>query len=564
MDANGRAEARTAASDYVVTESPLGTARKLRVLMVGAGASGLNLARHMDLHMENFELRIYEKNSDVGGTWFENRYPGCACDIPSHNYQFTWEPNPDWTQYYSEWDEILEYFRGIAQKYELYKYIKLSHKLTSASWDEASGVWNVECLDFSTGSTVHDWGHVLINGTGVLNNWKWPDVPGLHSFKGDLFHSATWDPEYQVAEKTVAVLGTGSSGIQIVATLQPLVKSLVTFIRSPTWITAGFAQSHAGPGGANFSFTEEQKSNFKEKPDAYMRYRKEIEGELNSRFRFVIADSADQKEAREYSSNEMRVKLKNEDILNYLMPKNFAVGCRRPTPGNGYLEALTKDNVRVVTKDIEKIVSKGIQLTNGEIIPVDALICATGFDLSFCPRFKLIGRDGESIDEKWKDVPEAYLSVAVPGFPNYFVFLGPNAPVGHGSVLPIIEHATKYIINMMKKIQSQNIKAVSPSAKAVDDFNQHITEFMKRTAWATPCRSWFKRGTVDGRIVALHPGSRIHWFHMMSHVRYEDWEYTYHSENRFQYLGNGFSTKEGPGKDTTWYFEAPEEGYEDY
>ncbi|KAH0432512.1 hypothetical protein CcaCcLH18_06419 [Colletotrichum camelliae] len=538
MEASGIAADPAAASDYVVTESPLGTARKLRVLMVGAGASGLNLARHMDLHMENFELAIYEKNSDVGGTWFENSY--------------------------SEWDEILEYFKGIAQKYELYKYIKLSHKLNEARWDEASGVWNVECLDLSTGNTVHDWGHVLINGTGVLNNWKWPDIPGLHSFKGDLFHSAIWDPEYQIANKTVAVLGTGSSGIQIVATLQSLVKSLVTFIRSPTWITAGFAQSHAGPGGANFSFTEEQKSNFKENPDAYMKYRKEIEGELNSRFRFVIADSTDQKEARAYSSNEMRVKLKNEDILNYLMPKNFAVGCRRPTPGNGYLEALTKDNVRVVTNDIEKVVPDGIRLTSGEIIPVDALICATGFDLSFCPRFKLVGRDGETIDEKWKDVPEAYLSVAVPGFPNYFIFLGPNAPVGHGSVLPIIEHATKYIINMMKKIQSQNIKAVSPSAKAVDDFNEHITEFMKRTAWATPCRSWFKRGTVDGRIVALHPGSRIHWFHMMSHVRYEDWEYTYHSKNRFQYLGNGFSTKEGSGKDTTWYFEAPEEGYEDY
>ncbi|KAF4918388.1 FAD-binding monooxygenase moxY [Colletotrichum viniferum] len=467
MEANGTAAAPSAASEYVVTESPLGTARKLRVLMVVAGASGLNLARHMDLHMGNFELTIYEKNSDVGGIWFENRYPGWACDIPSHNYQFTWEPNRDWTQYYSEWDEILGYFRGIAQKYELYKYIKLSHKLTSASWDEESGVWSVECLDLSTGSTAHDWGHVLINGTGVLNNWKWPDIPGLHSFKGYLFHSATWNPEYQV-----------------------IVKSLVTFIRSPTWITAGFAQSHAGPGGANFSFTEEQKTNFKENPEAYMKYRKEIEGELNSGFRFVIADSADQKEAREYFSNEMRVKLKNEDILNYLMPKNFAVGCRRPTPGNGYLEALTKDNVRVVTKDIEKIVSNGIQLTNGESIPVDALICATRFDLSFCPRFKLIGRDGESIDEKWKDVSEAYLSVAVPGFPNHFIFLGPNAPVGHGSVLPIIEHAIKYIINMMKKIQYQNIKAVSPSAKSVDDFNEHITEFMKRTAWATPCRSW--------------------------------------------------------------------------
>ncbi|KAM5342246.1 hypothetical protein ACJ41O_013212 [Fusarium nematophilum] len=532
---------------YVVTEAPLGTPRRIRVLMVGAGASGLNLARHMDLHMENFELAIYEKNADVGGTWFENRYPGCACDIPSHNYQFTWEPNAEWSHYYSTWDEILEYFRGIAHKYELFKYIKLSHKLNSAKWDENTGVWNVECVNLATGQAVRDWGHILINGTGILNNWKWPDIAGLHSFKGGLYHSATWDENHDVSGKTVAVVGTGSSGIQVVAAIQP-----------------GFAQSHAGPGGANFAFTKEQKAEFREHPENYRKYRKEIEGELNARFRFVIADSAEQKEAREYSMNDMRTKLNDERILDYLMPKDFAVGCRRPTPGNGYLEALTKDNVRVITDGIGRLVPEGVELKSGEVIKLDTLICATGFDLSFCPRFKLIGRNEESIDEKWKELPEAYLSVAVPGFPNYFMFLGPNAPVGHGSVLPIIEHSTKYIINMIKKIQSQNIKAVSPSAGAVDDFNAHITEFMKRTAWATPCRSWFKRGTIDGPIVALHPGSRIHWFHMMQHVRYEDWEFEYLSQNRFQYLGNGFSTKEGPDKDTTWYFDAPDEGYADY
>lgn len=144
------------------------------------------------------------------------------------------------------------------------------------------------------------------------------------------------------------------------------------------------------------------------------------------------------------------------------------------------------------------------------------------------------------------------------------MFLGPNSPVGHGSVLPIIEHATKYMINVLKKVQTHNIKSISPSRAAVRDFNEHTNEFMKRTAWATPCRSWFKQGTVDGPVVALHPGSRIHWFHAMQHVRWEDWEYTYLTGNRFQYLGNGFSTKEGPGKDTTWYFDAPEEGFDSY
>ncbi|KAH7010394.1 cyclohexanone monooxygenase [Ilyonectria destructans] len=561
---NGSTEKATGAGQYVVTEAPLGTPRRLRVLMAGAGASGLNLARHMDLHMENFELAIYEKNADVGGTWFENRYPGCACDIPSHNYQFTWEPNPEWSNYYSPWHEILEYFKGIARKYDLYKYVTLGHKLDAAKWDEDAGVWNVQVHNVETGETFHDWGHVLINGTGILNNWKWPELRGIHSFKGDLFHSATWDLDYDLTGKNVAVLGTGSSGIQVVSAIQPDVKSLVTFVRSPTWITAGFAQSHAGPGGSNFTFTEEQKAKFREDPEMYRKYRKEIEGELNSRFKFIIADSDEQQEAKEYSRKEMTSKLNDEKLLKHLMPEDFAIGCRRPTPGNGYLEALTKDNVRVVTEEIDQVVSDGIQLKSTEIIKVDALICATGFDLSFCPRFDLIGRNGEDIHEKWKDLPEAYLSLAVSDFPNYFMFLGPNAPVGHGSVLPIIEHATKYIINMMKKMQSQNIKAVVPQESAVADFSTHTNEFMKRTAWATPCRSWFKRGTIDGPVVALHPGSRIHWFHLMQNVRFEDWEYTYYSENRFQYLGNGFSTKEDPGKDTTWYFDGPEEGFMDY
>jgi hypothetical protein len=144
------------------------------------------------------------------------------------------------------------------------------------------------------------------------------------------------------------------------------------------------------------------------------------------------------------------------------------------------------------------------------------------------------------------------------------VYLGPNAPIGHGSVLPILEHATKYMINVMKKVQSQGIKSISPKPAAVRDFNIHVPKFLTRTAWATNCRSWFKNGTIDGPIVALHPGSRIHWFHMLDDPRYEDFDFTYFTENRFQYLGNGFSTKEAPENDIAWYFDDPEEGYRSY
>ncbi|KAH0843527.1 putative sterigmatocystin biosynthesis monooxygenase stcW [Fonsecaea pedrosoi] len=523
---------------YTVLEEPLGTPRHLRVVVVGAGASGLNTARHMELHMKNYELTIYDKNADVGGTWFENNY--------------------------SSSQEILQYFKDIAEKYELYKHVQLNHFVQEASWDEDQGIWNIKVKDVLTGATKEDWAHVFINGCGILNNWKWPDIPGLHSFKGALIHSAAWDDGYDFRGKNVAVLGCGSSGIQIVPTIQPAVRSLTTFIRTPTWITAGFAQDHAGPGGANFAFSEQQKKEFREDPKKYMQYRKSIESELNRRFKIAIMGSPEQEEARLYSINEMRTRLHyNERLAKALIP-TFGVACRRPTPGNGYLEALMAPNTRVITDRIESVVPEGIKLATGEIVKVDAFICATGFDISFCPRFKLTGRNGTILSEQWSQKPEAYLSMATNNFPNYFMFLGPNSPVAHGSNLPIIEHTTKYLINLMKKMQTQNIKSVSPKVEAIRDFGVHTTEFMKRTVWATPCRSWFKNGTVDGPIIALHPGGRIHWFHMLKHMRLEDWEYTYHTDNRFQFLGNGFSTMEEPGEDNAWYFEDPEEGYNDY
>ncbi|KAL2419678.1 FAD-binding monooxygenase tazF [Exophiala dermatitidis] len=550
--------------DYEVTEKPLGEPRKLRVITIGAGASGLNMARQIESHMKNVEHIIYEKNEDVGGTWFENRYPGCACDIPSHNYQFTWEPNPDWSTFYSAAPEILSYFKSLATKYELYRYIKLRHKVAEAVWHDETSRWLLKIEDMTTGQIVDDWCDFLINGAGILNNWKWPDIPGLHSFKGTLVHSANWPKDVDLKGKTVAVLGCGSSAVQIVPTIQPEVKDLVTFIRSPTWITAGYAQSKAGPGGSNFHFSEEQKQKFRADPKSYLEYRKDIEHELNSRFKFIIKDSPEQEEARQFSVYEMKTKLGHDPrLVKHLIP-NFAVGCRRPTPGNGYLEALTQPNVRVVTDHIEKVVEEGIVLKTGETIKVDVFICATGFDISFFPRFPLIGRGGVSLADQWKEKPEGYLSLAVNNFPNYFMFLGPSSPAGHGSILPIIEHATKYMVNVMKKAQTQGIRSLAPTKAAVDDFNVHVTTYMKRTAWTTACRSWFKNGKIDGPVVALHPGSRIHWFHMLDRPRYEDFEIQTFSRNRFQYLGNGFSTREAPGVDTASYFDDPDKGFEEY
>ncbi|CAK7200449.1 hypothetical protein SEUCBS139899_003144 [Sporothrix eucalyptigena] len=556
---------------YTILEQPLGTPRPIRIVVVGAGASGLNVVRNVKEHMQNVDIQVYEKNGVVSGTWFENSYPGCACDIPSHNYQYSWAPNPGWSEYYASQKEIREYFERAASEHGLLPYIQFGQKVVDARWEETESVWRFKIEDVSTGEVKEDYGHFFINASGYLNNWKWPTIDGLHSFKGPLLHSGAWDNSVDLAGKNVAVIGYGSSGIQLVTAIQPLVKSLTTFIRGPTWITAGFGSKYAAPGGLNFTFSEEQKETFRKDPTAYLAYRKGVEHELSSRFKMLHKDTPEQKAAVEFSRVDMLRRLgtgeKAEHLAKTLIP-TFPVGCRRPSPGNGYLEALSAPNVDVITgREISRIEADGLVLKDEETgtetkVVVDVIICATGFDLSFRPRFPIVGRNGVDLRNAWKDRATAYLSMTPADMPNYFVFLGPQAPVGHGSAIPIVEHLTKYMLKMVYKIQTEGYKAVVPKKEAIDEFVEHADTFLPRTAWAGKCRSWFKNGKETGPVTGLHPGSRLHWFHLLQEPRYEDWEWTnVNPANRWAYLGNGFSTMEAEGKDLTWYFDAPEKEY---
>ncbi|KAH8666993.1 putative MoxY [Xylariales sp. PMI_506] len=548
---------------YTILEEPLGYAREIRIVTIGAGASGLNVARNVTKHLKNVSLQIYEKNDDVGGTWLENRYPGCACDIPSHNYQYSWEPNPNWTSYYSPQPEILEYFRGAARKHDLLKFVEFKTKVVDARWDESAGVWRFKIERLETGEIFQDYAHFFINASGYLNNWKWPKIPGLDTFAGDLLHSAAWKPETDLAGKAVAVIGYGSSGIQIVTAIQPQVKSLTTFIRGPTWITAGFGSKYAAPGGQNFNFTAEERNKFSTDADEYLAYRKGVEHELSCRFKMLHKDTPEQAAAVEFSTADMIRRLgEGNPLIDVIIP-DFAVGCRRPSPGNGYLEALKEPNVNVITrKEIARVEPRGLVLETGELVEVDVIICATGFDLSYRPRFPIVGTNDKNLQDMWDGRPAAYLSLAAADMPNYFMFLGPNAPVGHGSAIPIIEHLTKYMLKMIHKAQTQRYRSFTPSERAIAEFLEHADAFLPRMAWASKCRSWFKNGHETGP-VGLYPGSRLHWFHMLKEVRYEDWMWDTLEPNRWAFAGNGFSVMEEEGRDLTWYFDAPEKEYEE-
>ena len=229
-------------------------AAKLRVASVGAGASGLCLAYKMERMLEagTWDLTLFEKNPHFGGTWYENTYPGVACDIPSHLYTFSWDPNPDWSHYFAYGPEIQKYFEGFAKRHNSEQYMQLNSKIVEAKWDEEEGKWTLTIENPITKEKRTDWCNVLVNGSGILNNWKWPDIEGIHDFKGSLLHSANWDHSVDFKDKACGVIGTGSSSVQIVPQLQKVVKSLECFMRSSTWISPPF-------GGGKFALSETQK-----------------------------------------------------------------------------------------------------------------------------------------------------------------------------------------------------------------------------------------------------------------------------------------------------------------
>ena len=272
---------------YRIREQPYGTKRKVRVVLMGAAASTANFLKKAEEQMENLDICVYEKNSDVGGTWFENRYPGCACDIPSVNYQFSWKIKL-WTHFYSFSPEIWDYLKEIYDENDFVnKYVKLRHKIEKIEWDNEKGKWKIQVRNLTTDEVFQDEAEYYINAGGVLNNFKWPDIPGLRDFKGKLMHSAEYDEGFPLEGKKVAVLGAGSSGVQIVANIQPKVERFYHWVRSPIWITAGFAQTWAGTDGANFKYTPEQMEYLKQNPKKYLEYRKQV----SFIFRSSICDS---------------------------------------------------------------------------------------------------------------------------------------------------------------------------------------------------------------------------------------------------------------------------------
>ncbi|KAK8109514.1 hypothetical protein PG999_007651 [Apiospora kogelbergensis] len=563
---------------YQIRDTPIHANRHLRVICIGAGASGLYLGYKLRKDFTDFTLDIFEKNADIGGTWFENRYPGCACDAPAHNYTYSFEPKWDWSSNYADAGEIFQYFSEFANKYDLRKYISFRHEVVGARWDEDATEWVVDVREGGPeggpeGRITRRRADFLINASGVLNKWKWPDVAGLDSFKGPKIHSANWDDSVDLKGKRVGLIGNGSSGIQLLPQLQQIADHVTTFMRQSTYVAP---QQGMGPR----KYTAEEQQAFRDDPESHLQMRKVTERAIAAVFPVFIQGSAAQTKITEYMRQAMNEKLAvgyadNPDLVNVI--PDFPFGCRRLTPGVGYLESLTKPNVTVARGGgVSRMTPEGCVTADGKEWPLDVLVCATGFDTSFRPRFPLIGRGGRSMAEEWSEEtpkmkratgdgtentesngggPRTYLSVAAHGYPNYFMFLGPNCPIGNGPILILIELAGEYMAHFLNRWQKQGpgLASFEPRREAVDDFMEHKDRFMEGSVWAE-CESWY-RSRATGRVTALWPGSEPHYMEALAEPRYDDYEVRYHrGANRFAYLGNGFSQTElDPDGDTAFH-----------
>ncbi|KAG5656909.1 hypothetical protein KAF25_011078 [Fusarium avenaceum] len=537
------------------SDRPIDSPRPLKVIYIGAGISGIVASILFRKAIPSLDLVIYDKNPEIGGTWFENKYPGCACDIPSHAYQLSFESSTDWSHFYASGSEILGYWKG-------------------ASWDEFRAKWTVQLEDTSAGPpvVVEDECDVFITGTGLLNEWKWPSIPGLHDFQGTILHTANWQDSFVAEGKRVAVIGAGSSGIQIVPALVNQVKSIDHYVRGKTWIATQGSEDilkeeldkqHGSQGSSNLTYDEEQKKAWKNDPQAYIAYRKQLEFRLQGSHQISYRGSPRHNQARSSYEAYMRQRLKTKpEILDALLP-DFPPLCKRLTPGPGYLEALSQPQVSTITSPISHIDRTGIVTKDGNRRPIDAIVCATGFHTVPGSGFPIYGRDGVNLREKTRTHPKSYLGLATDGFPNFFQSLGPNTFPGTGNLLIMIEQAHGYMAKILHRFAYGAVRAIEPKRRQVDNFTNFCDEYFKKTVYTEDCISWYKAPPRNpgeaGRITALWPGSSLHAVHALSEVRWDDYDIGYEDDNDFNWFGDGSTVGEADPRiasnleDLTWY-----------
>ena len=449
--------------------------RPLRFAIVGAGMSGIQAA--IKLHEAGYrDVTIYEKADRLGGTWRENTYPGIACDVPSHLYTYSFEPNPSWSHRFSPGDEIQAYFEGVAHRYGIDACIRYGAEITRCEYRD--GRWRLEGRDGR-----RDEADVVIAATGVLHHPNPPDIPGLDTFAGTAFHSARWNHAVPLADKRVGVIGTGSTAVQIVSAIVGSVARLSLFQRTPQWIMPL----------DNPPYSQAEQREFSEHPDVIGHMRAEMSKTFADNFSNAVvnADSPQMKLIEAVCLANLENNVKDPAMREKLRP-NYRAACKRLIVSADFYQAIQQPNAQLVTEGIERIEPRGVRTHDGQLHELDVLVLATGFRADrFMRPTEVVGRDGQRLDDVWRQRPVAYLSVSIPGFPNLFMLNGPNGPVGNFSLIEVAELQTQYILQLVEPLRDGICREVAPTAAATAQFDTDRVAATRGTVWSTGCRSWY-------------------------------------------------------------------------
>ena len=450
-----------------------------RIAILGAGVSGICMG--IKLKEAGFtNLVIYEKADRVGGTWRENTYPGVSCDVPTHLYSFSFAQKSDWPKLYSGGADIQNYLEDVSEKSGIISYCQFHTEIIGASHEK--GGWIVSLKDAS-GKNSEEHFDFVISGLGGLHSPAYPDVPGLEDFKGASFHTAKWDHNVDLNGKNVAIIGNAASAVQAVPEIDDKVASLTVFQRTPNWMM------------------DRQNKEYSDFTLKLMRLLPII-SVLNRLRIFLWSDllmhaafrenSVMQKLARMRAKAYLQKQVKDPELLKKLTP-DYALGCKRVLLVDSYLQSLQKDHVSLIDRAVKAVTKDGIIDADNHSHNFDVIIYATGFNpFNILTNMDVKGPGGMTLSECWQDNIQSHKTVAVSGFPNFFMLLGPNSALGHNSVILMIETQVNYIVKCLNKMRKNGWTSLNPKADSQDKFNRFIQERLVGSVWQGGCSSWYK------------------------------------------------------------------------
>jgi cation diffusion facilitator CzcD-associated flavoprotein CzcO len=464
-----------------------------RIAVVGAGMGGLCAA--IKAREAGHEVVLYEHADSVGGTWRANRYPGVACDVPALLYQFSFAPNPDWSHHYARGAEIHAYAKSLVDQFDLSEVLHLNEGVTRATWDDAAQAWTVE-----TEKGARETFDAIVPALGQLSRPQLPDIAGVETFAGTMFHAAEWPEGVDLRGKRVGVVGSAASAVQLIPEVAAEAGHLVVFQRTPNWVIPR----------NDTAVSPETK--------ALMATDLEVAARLGAAQRAMIFDNADTffwqafkwtPEGRaaftRTARDHLEAQVPDAGLRAKLTP-DYPIGCKRILITDDFYPALCRDNVTLETSGIAGIEPRGVRTADG-FHDLDVLIFATGFETTeWNWSMEVAGLGGRTLKEAWRDGPEAYLGIMVAGFPNMFMLYGPNTNLGHNSISFMIEQQVGYMLKTLRLAEEAGAKAATVTDDGQRRFNERIAQLLNATVWADPhCRSWYK--AANGRVYQNWAGS---------------------------------------------------------